>query len=94
MKFYKQDARHNHHQLFPYAVSFHFSTEGRTQFLDLRQWCWNTWGPGIETWLHQPFWHSEITDHSWGWLSDQKSYRLRILFKSPEQFTLAKLKWY
>lgn len=93
MKFYKQDARHTLHLLFPYAVSFQFTTVDRQKFLEVRKWCWETLGPGIESWLHQPFWHSEASEHSWGWLSDRKGFRLRILFKSSEQFTLAKLKW-
>lgn len=93
MKFYRQDARHTGHFHFPFAVQFNISTPGINRFIDFRVWCWETYGPGIEWSLFQPFWHSDSTAYQWGWISDESPRRLRILFRDEKQYTFARLKW-
>lgn len=94
MRFFKQDHRHTAHALFPYAVNFLSTSKDRVLFLQVREWCWTTWGPGMELFLYsnQPVYDP---DQSWCWISETSGshMRLRILFKDEQQFIYAKLKW-
>lgn len=95
MKFFKQDHRHTGHGLFPYAVGFTSSTHDRCKFVEIREWCWDTWGAGIELFLYSTYPWDKPLSHAWCWISEGSSrpMRLRILFKDEQQYIYAKLKW-
>lgn len=93
MKFFRQDHRYTGHALFPYAVGFDSGPQDCQKFVEIREWCWTTWGPGIELFLYAASPWQKNLSHQWCWISNESPKRLRILFKDEQQFIYAKLKW-
>ena len=60
------------------------------KFIEVRDWCWETFGPGVEWTIMQ--YQSSIV-RPWIWISDNDGKRLRVLFSNEKQYTFARLKW-
>lgn len=84
------DKRHAYNQSFKYRVQIIGGTitPRIDKFLELRNWCWETFGPAAERDI-------EYFDNNWAWHSDRnRDYsNLFIYFTSDRELTLFKLKW-
>jgi hypothetical protein len=85
MKIRKLDRRHNGHEFFKYYVQFSFINP--EQFIEHRNWCWQTWGPSCELEFHS----KQTIKPKWAWLSDQ--YSIRIYLESDSEYSWYILKW-
>jgi hypothetical protein len=86
------DRRHDGHQYFTHRVyvSGLSSTDKGKEFIEVRKWCWETFGPSCELSLYQ---HSE--KEKWAWrIDDQKSYSKQYyIYLTEEARTHFALKW-
>lgn len=88
MKVTTMDKRHKGRYYFSfYAVPSGLSFSERTKtFIEWRDWCWESFGPGTER---------DFTDHRpeavWAWHSYEGEFRL--YFKSNKELNWFKLKW-
>lgn len=87
MKIGKLDKRHNGHKNFKYHVRFY--TINRDKFVDVRNWCWKTWGPSAE--LETLDLLQKYTDHKWSWVCDK--YTTKIFLRSDDEYQWFLLKW-
>ena len=55
-------------------------------FREIREWCWQTWGPSCEL----KFISQEETP-KWAWITD--NHRTRIYFRDDEEVNWYKLRW-
>jgi hypothetical protein len=85
MKIQKLDRRHNGHKVFKYFVGFSFYTTEK--FIEVRNWCWQTWGPSCELEHANKL---EICP-KWAWLSDQ--YNMRIYLQTDAEYSWFLIKW-
>ena len=84
MKTITLDKRYNGFEFFKYAVNFHRSE--KNQFIAIRNWCWQTWGPSCEI---ENF--SLAKDPVWAWESSQ--WNTRLYFQSEKELNWYNLKW-
>ena len=56
------------------------------QFCEIRNWCWEQWGPSSEYMIYK-----EERNPAWCWISDQ--YRQRVLFTGEKEYAWFLLKW-
>ena len=87
----KLDKRHNGHLFYKYSVApiwhsayTYTSTVYDQQFVNVRNWCWETWGPSTEFMMPS---RSEY----WAWDSEFK--HRRIYLKNDEALIFFKLKF-
>jgi hypothetical protein len=85
MKVKKLDKRMLGYDLFKYQVSF--LRRNAEQFVDIRNWCWQQWGPSSEL----EFVYALHKDPTWAWVSDHGRYR--VLLKSDKEYSWYILKW-
>lgn len=91
----KLDRRHSAFPFMRYYVIPQYSyKEARIErFIELRNWCWDTFGPGVERKyiiLH-PTQDTLESINAWCWHTEQD--QLRIYFKSDKELAVFKLKW-
>lgn len=100
-KVQKLDKRHNAHQFFSHRIET--STvywrngpgEKYEEFLELRQWCWETFGISCERDLYSHLWYrggNKIYNKFWAWHfsgTDDAAY----IYLTEEGYTHYKLKW-
>lgn len=92
MKLEKLDGRHTGHEIFKYRIWMNGPQQDRTtEFLNLRQWCWDTWGPGCERDIQRQVF---LNPH-WAWHHDENAAwgNLYIYLADDQALTLFKLKW-
>lgn len=85
-KITKLDRRYNGYAFYQYMIEpfTRDSAEGPLQFIDVRNWCWATYGPSAELgWTYR--------DTAWAW--DTEYNRKRIYLKSKAELTLFALKF-
>ena len=85
-KITKLDKRHSGHSFYQYMIEpFTRDTiEGPLQFIEVRNWCWATYGPSAELgWTYK--------GATWAW--DTEYRRKRIYLKSQAELTLFALKF-
>lgn len=80
----KLDKRFNGHNFFRYAASFNSLQSDK--FCDVRNWCWEQWGPSSE----YEYWRPS-RNPAWCWISDD--YKLRILLADSKELQWYLLKW-
>lgn len=85
MRTSKQDRRHTGHDMYKYAATFRYAEADK--FVEVRNWCWATWGPSCEL----EFMHKMPKLLPWCWISD--NYRTRILFETEKEYNWFCLKW-
>jgi len=78
------DGRYTGNELFQYRIDFNYIQ--REQFKQIRNWCWETFGPSCEL-------HFLAVDEIkvWAWTTD--SYRVRLYLKSDKEVNWYKLRW-
>lgn len=89
----KLDRRNNGHENFKYYAKF--SSVVRNNFHEVREWCWDTWGPSKELseWLHDTNLIIPVycqNDH-WTWQND--NYCCRIYLRGDPEMVFFKLRW-
>ena len=86
------DARYSLHLLFQYRVEFlglvHLA-ERVQRFVEIRNWCWETFGPGIE---RVAVGYGSLPKFEWAWHCDPGGRELHIYLKE-ENLTHFQLKW-
>lgn len=87
MKTGKLDKRHNGHRDFKYYVQF--SSLEQQKFVEVRNWCWQTWGPSAE--LDILRYLQERHDMKWAWICD--NYNIRLYLKTDTEYQWFVLKW-
>ena len=96
----RTDRRYNGHSSFKWIVMPKFDptnttnwhTQSRVQFQDWRNWCWTTWGPGMERdWATTIIRSGQIADAQWAWDTEHKNKRLYL--KGDAEMTLFELKF-
>ncbi len=65
-----------------------FSRSEVEKFIEIRNWCWDQWGPGCEI---DNFYKIQNPNKSWCWLIDE--WRTRIYFASDKEVQWFHLKW-
>ena len=83
MKTGKLDKRHNGNSRFKYFASFGYGE--LLKFVEVRNWCWQTWGPSAELDI------SGLVDQKWAWVHDD--YNTRIYLASDTEYQWFILKW-
>lgn len=88
MKHGKLDRRYAGSQDFKYYVNFNKLVEGNS-FIEVRNWCWEQWGPSCELDL----WYrvGQNGNPAWCWMSDD--WKTRICFRSDKEYSWFILKW-
>ena len=87
MRVQRIDGRMNGHGVYEYRIDF---SRDRRRYVEVRDWCWQTYGPGIELEC------CEIDlDRVWAWHYNAVRGHTRcfIYLKSQEQLTLFLLRW-
>lgn len=84
MKITVMDKRHKGYKRFAYYVVP--TSDSMATFVDWREWCWETFGPGTE----RDF-SSNRPDSQWAWHSVEGYYR--IYFRSSKELNWFKMKW-
>lgn len=83
----KLDARYTGFDKFKHYASFRYNE--MEKFVEVRQWCWETFGPSCEMQIHHKL---STPNHSWSWILDD--YRSRIYFATDKEYQWFLLKWY
>lgn len=91
----KLDRRHSSYPFMKYYVTprGYYKEEKIERFIELRNWCWETYGPGVERkyiTLHPTDTMLE-SKNRWAWHTEEDY--TRIYLKSDAELTLFKLKW-
>jgi len=83
MKIGKLDKRHNGYDRFKYFASF--SSTNLYKFVEVRNWCWQNWGPSSELDI------TGLGDQKWAWIHGQ--YNTRIYLATDAEYQWFVLKW-
>lgn len=86
MKLKKLDRRMNGFGNFTHFVDFRKAE--RKQFLEIRNWCWEQWGPSAEL----EHW-DKIEDGNPAWAWDNREYDMRIYLAEQQQVSWYILRW-
>lgn len=94
----KTDKRHLGHDRFKYYVNISAKEWGEhklimEKFFELRQWCWENWGPSREITAYSDIegcWQGD-QNHAWSWVNDE--HRARLYLCGKEEATYFALKW-
>jgi hypothetical protein len=95
----KTDKRHTGSDRFKYYVDIKWTDYAKEhklvmeKFFEIRQWCWETWGPSREVDQYSSKEGSWTADQnlSWSWINDQ--HRARIYLGSKDEAAFFTLKW-
>lgn len=84
------DGRHNASRVYTHRVWIQGMSHDRKQsYIQLREWCWENFGPGCERDL---IWYNKSSTYRWAFHFDQKSEAPYIYLKE-EVLTAFMLKW-
>lgn len=94
----RTDKRHTGSDRFKYYVKIKYTEweERKLQmekFFELRQWCWETWGPSREVTAYNDIegaW-TEDQNHAWSWVNDE--HRARLYLCGKEEAAHFTLRW-
>jgi hypothetical protein len=79
----KLDKRHKGHTRFKYYASFR--STNLLDFVKVRNWCWQTWGPSAELDIQG------LSNQKWAWTHND--YNTRIYLISDTEYQWFVLKW-
>lgn len=104
-KLKKMDGRHTGHMVYEYFIDCTLATsfpamrpspgtvnrlmEDRKRLNEIRNWCWETFGPGCELETALLMWNNN-EEPEWCWRSEHNQLRIYFKKKTAEWFTL---KW-
>ena len=86
MKITKLDRRYTGGRQFDYAVEFTHPYKDGELFCEVREWCWQTWGPGRELKFVDV-----KSDYHWSFMTD--NYRTRIYLRDKVEVEWLTLRW-
>lgn len=90
----KLDGRHKGLNRLKYRILIHGTTTDRFQtFLQIRQWCWDTWGPSCEREIFLPLANNNPGSNDWAWHFEEKFQACYIYLSGSKQLELFSLKW-
>lgn len=100
----KMDGRHTGFPEFTYYAKtynfWHFKDRSNQNlFFEIREWCWQTWGPSkeIKEWLLDTDWQNNNTVepkcHNEHWCWEYDGTASRIFFRTEKELVLFKLRW-
>lgn len=78
------DRRYTGGNYFNYCLDFYYK-QG-PMFCDVREWCWEIWGPSCELKFI-----TQDKQYKWAWITD--NHRTRIYFRDIEEINWYKLRW-
>jgi hypothetical protein len=78
------DRRYTGGNYFKYGLDFTYK-QG-SLFCDVREWCWETWGPSCELKFIE-----DDKEYKWAWITD--NHRTRIYFRDTAEVNWYKLRW-
>lgn len=82
------DGRHKGFKTFNFRVEIFGSWDTRAQeFVEVREWCWDTFGPSTELSLNH------YNPKSWAWNIDPKGHNSYYIYLKDECLTHFTLKW-
>jgi hypothetical protein len=96
----KTDKRHTGSDRFKYYVDIKQSPRNwnetyliKEKFYEIRQWCWETWGPAreVDQFNSRDGAWTEDQNPAWAWINDQ--HRSRIYLAGKEEAAYFTLKW-
>lgn len=96
-KITKLDRRHTCYNIMKYHVEVALDIWGKenrvAKFMEYRNWCWETFGPGVERkWiLLHPTGNGMESLNRWAWHTEYEE--VRLYFKSDAELTLFALKF-
>jgi len=87
------DGRHSGKIFFKYRVWVYGGADGIRDFIQIRNWCWEVWGPSCERDDHiLSYKDPEVdTNKHWAWLTDG-NYRY-VYLTNDQALAFFKLKW-
>lgn len=89
LKLQKLDARFDAHNLFTHRVQFLYSTSIREDYLQVRLWCWENFGPSCE--LKLIYWYPKPTPQ-WCFHAEVNE-RAYYIYLTEDARTHFALKW-
>jgi hypothetical protein len=87
MKTGRLDRRHTGHGNFKFYADFTMSIA--EDFVAVREWCWNNFGPSCEMDLWGRM--KETRNPKWCWINDD--YKMRLYFADDQVFNWFILRW-
>jgi hypothetical protein len=78
------DKRYTGGNYFKYSIEFLY--QQGPLFCEVREWCWDTWGPSCELKFIE-----DDKEYKWAWITD--NHRTRIYFRDIEEVNWYKLRW-
>ena len=94
----KTDKRHLANDRFKYYVDISTADWAERKlimekFFELRQWCWENWGPSREVTAYSDIEGCWLADqnHAWSWVNDE--HRARLYLCGKEEATYFALRW-
>jgi hypothetical protein len=88
------DRRHKGHKYFSHYVMpiWTMHLEDKLRYFEWRNWCWDTWGPGLERDMavewNSKAWGDEV---KWAWHTDDGAKRL--YFATEKELNWFNLRW-
>jgi len=90
----KLDGRHKGLNRLKYRVLVNGAKPTKFQdFCQVRQWCWETWGPSCEREIFLSLGQDNVGSVEWAWHYDEKFNYCYIYLAGPKQLELFTLKW-
>ena len=93
MNLKKLDRRMNGYGNFLYVVDYMYRPGGLRNFVEVRKWCTDTFGPSVELDIWEDF--DDLKNPKWSWERGEfgKSYRCRIFIADEKTASLFSLRW-
>jgi|APCry1669188970_1035186.scaffolds.fasta_scaffold120183_2 hypothetical protein len=84
------DGRHSGHRIYTHRVWIHGTgVDRKRDYVQAREWCWETFGPGCERDL---VWYNNSSSYSWAFHYDIRQESVYIYLKK-ELLTAFLLRW-
>jgi len=87
------DKRHKGHYLFSHYITPVWSSQlaDKIRFFEWRNWCWETWGPGLEREIAINLGSNYFPVGRWAWHTEQNQRRL--YFQTEKELNWFVLTW-
>ncbi len=89
MKLTKIDRRMNGYGKFKYLVKFSIYGQSLEKFIDIRNWCWDQWGPSCEL----DFYGKENLEKNPAWCWAVHEFECKIYLTGEPEASWFLLKW-
>lgn len=99
IKLLQLDGRHLGHKVFKYSVKLRYNVDSEEDFVKIREWCWNSYGPSRELDLClDPRYNQTLGEPIWSWHAPRTSYLNsrpypRIYLATDKEAAIFLLRW-